>query len=94
VAKEKVETTDKKKSKPRTKKLDLSQYIRVDILAGKAPDLSLIFIDKDCWKVLPKQANSKMVKLWRLKQAGGDEVIEVPTTQSVKIQMLYLENAE
>ena len=92
VAKEK---TAKKKTK-RVKKADTEQFEKVEIALGKAPSLSLVFLEKECWKVLPpaKTDSPEMttVRLWRLCQAGGDQIIEKPATDSVKIQKLYLDS--
>jgi hypothetical protein len=81
----------KEKKGKKKKKTDLEQYERISITAGKAPTASLVFIGMDCWKVLPRKASDPNVDLWRLKQAGGDEVIHVPATQEVMIQKMYLD---
>jgi hypothetical protein len=83
---------DKKtKAKARAKKNKDAQFEKVDMSAGEAPEACLVFLeDKTVWKVLTKPGVGQ-VKLWRLKQAGGDEIIEIPSTQAVKVQKLYLE---
>jgi hypothetical protein len=66
----------------RTKQQKLEQYERVSIKAGDSPLMSLVFL---------ADGSDTFVNLWRLKQAGGDETIQVPKSQEVKIQKLYLE---
>jgi hypothetical protein len=77
----------------RTKQQKLEQYERVSIKAGDSPLMSLVFLaDGTCWRVQqPTTKSDTFVNLWRLKQAGGDETIQVPKSQEVKIQKLYLE---
>ena len=74
---------------------NLEQYQRVPISLKDAPMMSNVFWGDGCWKVVYAKENevaAGFVKLWRLKQVGGDETVEVPANETVQIQKMYLDN--
>jgi len=67
------------------KKKNDGLHQKVEIKLSQAPEFSIVYIGKECWKVTPHSPSAKIINVWRQLQSSGTEVLSLPSSKIVRI---------